>query len=204
MAEGLDKRVRAASLTIVNDTWHGVLVFDLSDAGSWMVRLRIDGATVCESPFGVTLPAGVVPPPAGEPASQPVPTEPSGGFDGADLGGLAVEVAAFLVLGPWIFLAIVAAASLIGARPLARRWVRAIAIPATFLAIAGGFLTVALLASFMVSLGHFDTGTPPDQQAVVDKAIWGMATIGAILGTLTALLVRSRTRHDPGSPSRQS
>jgi hypothetical protein len=203
VADRPDKRVREGTVTTANGAWRAVILFDASDAGSWTVHVSFDGAAGCESPMTVVLPAGVVAPPtqaAGATDAQPSTTEPTAGFDVADLGGLAVEAAAILVLGSWIFLAIVAVARLIGARPLSRRWLRAIAIPATFLAIAGGFLTVALLAAFMVSLGHFDTGTPPDQQALIDKAIWAMAALGAILGTLAALRVRNRTRHDAGSP----
>jgi hypothetical protein len=57
----------------------------------------------------------------------------------------------------------------------------------------GGFLAVALLADLMVSLSHFDTGTPPDQQALLDAGIWAMAVVGSVVGAVAAVRIRTRT-----------
>jgi hypothetical protein len=205
-AEGPDKRVREAAVTTTDRAWHGVLVFDLPEAGSWMARLSIDGGTVCATRFGVLLPAGVVQPPADAAGVVQPPADAAGvvqppagaapGFALADLAGLAAEVAAMVVLASWIFLAVVGVAKLVGARPLSRRWPRALAIPATFVAIVGAFLAVALIVDIGVSFGHFDTGTPPDQQALLDVGIWAMAAAGSLLGGLAALWVRNRTGQD--------
>lgn len=191
--ERADKRIHEVTVATINGRWRSVLLFGAADAGLWTIRASIDGAE-CQSPITVTLPAGVVAPPTQPPEEGASLDEPAPGFDGADLRGLAVEAAAVLVVASWMFLALAGLARILGARPLARRWLRLIAPPATFLAVWGGFMTVALFADFLVSMSHFDTGTPPGDQALLDIGIWGMAVAGAILGTLAALRVRDKAK----------
>lgn len=193
--EGSDKRIHQATVATIDGRWRSVLLFGAGDAGLWTVHVTINGADACQSPITVTLPAGVVAPPT-EPPVAPAANEvePPRGFDGADLRGLAVEAVVVLVVGSWIFLALVGVATILGARPLVRPWLRRIVLPATFLAVWGGLMVVVLFVDLAVSMGHFDTGTPPGDQALIDAAIWVAAVGGAILGTLAALRVREKTR----------
>jgi hypothetical protein len=188
-ADGPDKRVREATGTTADGAWHAVLVFGAADAGPWTLRVSIEGGPPCQGPMSVVLAQGAVAPPTPAEGEEGQQHEATSGDVAAGLRGLAVEAFAGLVLGSWIFLMVVGLAAMIGARPLSRPRVRMIAAPATFLAIVGGFLSVALLTDFMVSLSHFDSGTPPDQQAVLDKAIWAAAAIGTILGAIAAFRI---------------
>ena len=51
-------------------------------------------------------------------------------------------------------------------------------------------MTIVLFVDFMVSMSHFDTGTPPDEQARLNVAIWVVAVGGAVLGARAARRVR--------------
>lgn len=192
--EGTDKRVHPVTVATINGVWRSLLLFGAADAGPWSIHVSIDGADECQSLITVTLPAGVVAPPTPPPVAPAADeVQPTRGFDGTDLRGLAVEGVAVLVLASWIFIAVVGTARILGARPLARRWLRTIALPATFLAVWGGLMAVALVVDLVVSLSHFDTGTPAGDQALIDAGIWVVAIGGAVLGTLAALRVRRDT-----------
>jgi hypothetical protein len=187
-----DKRIHEVQVTTTSQTWQTVLLFNSGEAGSWTIRARIDGGPPCESVVTVALPAGVVAPstPAGGGAQQPQ-VETAAGPTASDLWGFAAAAFGILVAASWIFLLVVGIATLIGARPLARRGWRSVAGVAAFLGILGGFLVVALLADLMVSFSHFDTGTPPDQQTLLDRGIWAMAAIGSVLGAVAWLRIRA-------------
>lgn len=58
----------------------------------------------------------------------------------------------------------------------------------------GELMAIVLFVDFAVSMGHFDTGAPPDDQALLDTGIWVVAVGGSILGTLAALRVRDKIR----------
>lgn len=139
-----------------------------------------------------------------EPSSTAPPVEPSaddiqpaGGFDGGVLLGIAAVLLAILVVASWIVVVLTGLASLLGARPLARRWLRGIAVPATFLAIWGVLMAVAFIVDIGVSMRHFDTGTPADEQALINAGLVVVAVGGAILGAIATMGVRARTTRGP-------
>lgn len=190
--ERADKRIHEVTVATINGMWRSVLLFGAADAGLWTIHVSIDGSDECQSPITVTLPAGVVAPPTQPPVNLEPADQPTRGIDGTDLRTAAGIAVAVLVVVSWIFLALAGLTRNLGVRPLARRWVRVIAPPVTFLAVWGGLMAVAFLADVVVSFSHFDSGTPPGDQALLDMGIWGMAVGGSILGTLAALRVRDR------------
>jgi hypothetical protein len=114
-----------------------------------------------------------------------------------DLLGIAAVLIVVLVVASWIVVVLTGLAGLLGARPLARRSLRTIAVPATFVAIWGALMAVALIVDIGVSMGHFDTGTPADEQALINARLVVVALGGAILGAIAALAVRTRTNRAP-------
>jgi hypothetical protein len=196
--ERADKRSNQVTVATINGVWRGVLLFGAADAGLWTIHVSIGGADECQSPITVTLPAGVVAPPTQPPVTPATDdVQPTPGFDGTDLRGLAIEAVVVLVVASWIFLALAGLARIVGARPLVRRWLRVIAVPATFLGVWGGLMAIVLIVDIAVSMSHFDTGTPAGDQALIDAGIWVVAVGGAILGTLAALRVRRETTSTP-------
>ncbi len=176
---------REASVATLNGTWRAVIVFGAEDAGQWTVDLVVDGAD-CVSPLTVTLPAGMVAPPTRAPIDETAIEPPPTGVDGSTILTAAAAAGAAAVVGSWLFLSIIAAAQLVGARPLQRRRLRAIVQSATFVAVLGGFATVGLVFYVGFQMSHFDTGLPSGEAALLDISMWGVVVAGSAIGVIAA------------------
>jgi hypothetical protein len=53
-------------------------------------------------------------------------------------------------------------------------------------AILGAFMGIGLFAYLVYSIGHFDTGIPPDQKLLLDVGLWVVGIVGACVGVLAA------------------
>ena len=189
MLRRADGESREPVVVTLDQTWRAVLLFGAADGGSWTVEVSVDGAS-CVSPLTVTLPAGVVAPPSATPAAEPQPDTTARAFDAASFGPAALSAAAAAVVASWVFLALLALVRASGRTAMARRPVRVVARVAIFVAILGAGVAAWAAVYLGVSLGHFDSGIPPEQRTVLDAAFWGVVVLGSVLGTMAALRVR--------------
>jgi hypothetical protein len=176
--------VRDASVALLDDTWRGVLLFGNADGGDWTIEISVDGVA-CVSRLTVTLPAGVVAP-SRPPREEPVLVETSAGIDAGTVRTAVAGGAATLVVASWVFLALLGVARLLGRQPFAHRILRRVASGATFVAVLGAFMAIGLFAYLVYSIGHFDTGIPPEQKVLLDVGLWVVGVVGAALGVLAA------------------
>lgn len=176
--------VREASIFRSSDTWRGTIPFGAADGGSWLIEISVDGSD-CVSPLQVVLPAGVVAPPTQAPDDSI--EQPMTGIDAGAIVGMAATVAAVLVVASWLFLIVLAILGFAkGARLREHTRLRALARVAAFLAILGGFLAVGIFIYFGIAMSHFDSGIPPDQKALLDIGMWGLAVTGSVAGVVIA------------------
>jgi hypothetical protein len=194
-----DKTVREATVATLDGTWRAIFLFGAADGGQWTVGISGEGVD-CASPLTVTLPPGMVAPPTQPPAVDAAPDASAGGIDGTSVRSALVNGTVILVVASWIFLALVGFVHASGRRPLARSGVRRAAAGAAFVAVVGAGLSAWFVVYFFVAMSHFDTSVPPNEQAALDTAGWGVVVVGSVLGTLAALRVR-RSSPSPASPS---
>lgn len=178
--------VREATISSLNDTWRGTILFGAADGGSWLIEIHVDGSD-CVSSLQVLLPAGVVPPPTPRP-NQAESIEPlTTGVDTGAILGVAAAGSAVLVVASWLFLIALAVLGLARrVRLQAHTRLRRLARTAVFLAVLGGFLAVGIFIYFGISMSHFDSGIPSDQKALLDIGMWGLAVTGSVAGTVLA------------------
>jgi hypothetical protein len=181
--------LREGDVRGAGDRWSGAITFRLTDVGPWSIRI-VDGATACESPLTVTLPQGATAPPveAGFVDDTLVPPPPL--IDGSRVVTWLATTTVALVLASWLFLAFVAAGAVAGFRPLAGVLRRNLARGAAFIAVLGAVTGAAVFVDFLVSMSHFDTGTPAEEQAVLNAAIGISVVVGAAAGWMAARRIR--------------
>jgi hypothetical protein len=184
--------IREGSVALLDDKWRGVLLFGNADGGDWTIDINIDGAN-CVSQLTVTLPEGVVAP-SRPPAEEPVLVETTAGIDAATVRTAMAGGAAALVVACWVLLVLLGIARLLGGQPLAHRNLRRVASAATFVAVLGAFMGIGLFAYLAYSIGHFDTGIPPEEKVLLDVGLWVVGVVGAGVGVLAA-------RRLPGGPA---
>lgn len=192
MARRVDGASREGTVSVVNGSWHAVLLFGAADSGSWTVEISADGAN-CTSALTVTLPPGVVAPPTLSPIPDQAQDAAVGGIDVPTLQAVAARTAVVLVLGSWIFLGLIQIVREFGRRPLGHPWVRRITRVATFLAILGAALGMWVVVYFLDAMRHFDSGIPTGEQVLLDAGFWGAVIVGSVLGTLVAVRVGDRS-----------
>ena len=197
MAKRTDGKFMDVPVVASEGTWRAVLLFATDDGGSWMVEIVVDGGD-CVNPLTVTLPTGVTPPPVLLAGSEPPLDQSASVIDWGSIRAVAVLVAVVVIVGSWLFLALLALARVFGARPLARRRLRVIARVAVFAGVLGAGLAIWAFIYFEVGMLYFDPGIPSDQQAVLDRAFWVVLVLGSVLGTLGA-----RRLGGPSAPEAQ-
>ena len=192
LARRVDGASREGTVAVLNGAWHAVLLFGTADSGSWIVEIGADGAN-CTSALTVTLPPGVVAPPT----LSPIPDQPQdtsvGGMDVPTLQAVAARTAVVLIVGSWLFVALIQIVRGFGRRPLVHPWIRRITRVATFLAILGAALGMWVVGYFFDAMRHFDSGIPASEQLLLDAGFWGAVIVGSVLGTMAALRVRDRS-----------
>ncbi len=176
---------RAIDAATVGSTWHAVLVFGAADRGAWTIDLVVDGAE-CASPLTVTLPDGVLPVETAAPI--PGPDESESVMDNGTIWTALWLGVAGTVLASWLFMLTFMASA--RARKSAGRTIRWVARGSAFISVIGACYFVALAAWFYVGIVHFDTGIPPDQEALLNGGLWLAGILGSILGTLAATRIR--------------
>ena len=200
MARRSDGAFREGTVSVVNGSWHAVLLFGAAHSGSWTVEISADGAN-CAGALTVTLPPGVVAPPTFPPLGDQAQDMAVGGIDVSTLQAVAARSAVALVVGSWIFLAIIQIIRGFGRRPLGHPWIRRSTRVAAFLAVLGAVLGLWVVVYFFDAIRHFASGIPTGEQVLLDAAGWGAVIVGSVLGTLAASRVRDRLDPDEEATS---
>jgi hypothetical protein len=184
-ARNAEGAFREGDVVMTGTSWRASLTFHAGDAGAWIVDLAVDGRD-CTTTLGVVLPDGATAPPHETPAAEEllVTRPPAITADGIRAAAVLVAVAA--VIGSWLFLGGVAAARVLGLRPLARRGLIVPARAAAFVAVLGGFAAAYTFVWFGISMSHFDTGIPPGEEALFRIGLVVVLVIGSVAGATAA------------------
>lgn len=184
------KSVFGSVVSAQDGTWVATLIFDASDGGSWTVEL-VTGEVRCAGTLTVTLPPGVVAPPTESPEQLP---QLGGSTAGPAPQEVAINAAAVLIAGSWLYLVLLRIVRGFTGRPAIRGPLRRITQVAVFVAVLGACLFAWVILAFAVGMTHFFSSIPPDQQAALSVIGVGALVVGSLLGTLAAIRVGAASR----------